>query len=54
MSVGVVAGFRNPASHETKKDLHPHIFSDQDCLDILSLVSYLLNKLDSRKKPPIQ
>ncbi|KFN40964.1 MAG: hypothetical protein JU82_00070 [Sulfuricurvum sp. MLSB] len=51
LSVGVVSGFRNPASHETKKDLHPHIFSDQDCLDVLSLVSYLLNKLDSRKKP---
>jgi uncharacterized protein (TIGR02391 family) len=53
MSVGVVAGFRNPTSHEPKTDLHPHIFSDNDCLDILSLISYLLNKLDQRKKPPI-
>ncbi|MGE4399652.1 MAG: TIGR02391 family protein [Campylobacterales bacterium] len=51
LSVGVVSGFRNPASHETKHDLYPHIFNDQDCLDILCLVSYLLNKLDSRKKP---
>lgn len=53
LSSGVVAGFRNPASHETKKDLHPHVFNDRDCLDILSLVSYLLNKLDGRKKPTI-
>jgi uncharacterized protein (TIGR02391 family) len=53
LSVGVVSGFRNPVAHETKKDLHPHVFSDSDCLDILSLISYLLNKLDQRKKPPI-
>lgn len=51
MSVGVVAGFRNPTSHEPKTDLYPHVFSDNDCLDILSVISYLLNKLDQRKKP---
>lgn len=53
MSVGVIAGFRNPASHEPKTDLHPHVFNDNDCLDILSIISYLLNKLDQRKKPQI-
>lgn len=53
MSVGVVSGFRNPTSHEPKTDLYPHVFSDNDCLDILSVISYLLNKLDQRKKPPI-
>ncbi|MBE0515555.1 TIGR02391 family protein [Sulfurimonas sp.] len=53
MSVGVVAGFRNPTSHEPKTDLYPHVFNDNDCLDILSIVSYLLTKLDQRKKPPI-
>ena len=52
-SVGVIAGFRNPTSHEPKTDLYPHIFSDEDCLDILSMVSYLFKKLDSRKKPII-
>ena len=51
LSAGVVSGFRNPTSHENKGDLHPKIFSDKDCLDILSLASYLFTKLDkSRKK----
>lgn len=53
MSGGIVSGFRNPASHETKQDVHPNVFNDMDCLDILSTISYLLNKLDQRKKPPI-
>lgn len=53
MSGGIVSGFRNPASHETKQDIHPNVFNDMDCLDILSTISYLLNKLDKRKKPPI-
>ncbi|MCB0721064.1 MAG: TIGR02391 family protein [Ignavibacteriae bacterium] len=49
MSAGVVAGFRNPVSHETQKDIHPNVFNDKDCLDILSLLSYLLGKLDKAK-----
>ncbi len=54
LSVGLISGFRNPVAHEPKKDIHPSLFSDKDCLDILSLTSYLLNKLDQRVKPPIE
>ena len=54
LSVGLISGFRNPIGHEPKKDIHPSIFSDKDCLDILSLISYLLGKLDQRVKPPIE
>ncbi len=53
MSAGIVSGYRNPTSHETKEDIYPKVFSDMDCLDILSTISYLLNKLDQRIKPPI-
>ena len=54
LSVGLISGFRNPVAHEPKKDIHPSLFNDKDCLDILSLTSYLLNKLDQRVKPPIE
>jgi uncharacterized protein (TIGR02391 family) len=50
LSIGLVSGFRNPTHHKNKCDLHPDFFSDKDCLDILSLTSYLLTKLDSAKK----
>jgi uncharacterized protein (TIGR02391 family) len=50
LSAGVVSGFRNPTSHENKGNLHPHMFSDKDCLDILSLISYLFGKLDKSRK----
>lgn len=51
MSAGVITGFRNPAQHETKNDIYPNIFNDQDCLDVLSIISYLMHKLNQRKKP---
>ena len=54
LSVGLISGFRNPVAHEPKTDIHPSLFNDKDCLDILSLTSYLLNKLDQRVKPPIE
>ena len=50
LSAGVVTGFRNPTSHELKKLIYPRIFDDKDCLDILSLVSYLFGKLAIAKK----
>jgi len=50
LSAGIIAGFRNPTSHEVKKSIYPEIFDDKDCLDILSLASYLLGKLDMAKK----
>lgn len=49
LSKGLISGFRNPAAHEKKQDLQPDIFSDKDCLDILSLISYLITKLENGK-----
>lgn len=46
LSVGLVQAFRNPAHHETKKVLNK-LFDGNDCLNILSLVSFLLYRLDS-------
>jgi len=54
LSRGVVTGFRNPLSHAPIDSSVPAIFSELDCLNILSLVSYLLKRLDraSINKPP--
>jgi uncharacterized protein (TIGR02391 family) len=46
MSMGIMAGFRNPAMHNPKNVVHPAIFDDMDCLDLLSMISYLSNKLE--------
>ncbi|MDZ7658708.1 TIGR02391 family protein [Fodinibius sp.] len=50
LSKGVMQGFRNPAIHDFKKDIFPKIFNDRDCLDILSLTSYLIHKVDQTNK----
>ncbi len=49
LSVGLMEAFRNPESHETREVLNT-LFSENDCLNILSLVSFLLYKLDNLKK----
>lgn len=49
MSMGVMSGFRNPAMHEPKNEVYPAIYSDVDCLDLLSMISYLFNKLDNAR-----
>ena len=49
LSVGLLEAFRNPASHETKK-VSNKLFSQNDCLNVLSLVSFLLYRLDKVKK----
>lgn len=49
MSMGVMAGFRNPAMHEPKNHIYPAIYNDMDCLDLLSMLSYLFNKLDNAR-----
>jgi uncharacterized protein (TIGR02391 family) len=46
LSRGVVTGFRNPISHTTVDAAVPAVFSELDCLNILSTVSYLLTRLD--------
>lgn len=47
LSRGVIAGFRNPISHEPMDSMVPAVFSELDCLNILSLVSYLITRLDN-------
>ena len=49
LSVGLIQAFRNPTHHETRK-ISEKFFSRNDCLNILSLISFLLSKLDKAKK----
>ncbi len=44
---GLVKGFRNPINHAPMSAIVPSIISEIDCLNILSLVSYLMTRLDS-------
>lgn len=46
---GLVAGFRNPINHAPMAKVVPEIISEVDCLNILSLVSYLASRLDNAK-----
>lgn len=47
MSKGMMAGVRNPLAHEEKIELkETGLFSENDCLDILSLLSHLFRRLD--------
>lgn len=51
MSMGVMSGVRNPLAHEEKKMLsEAGLFSENDCLDILSLLSHLFRRLTDSKK----
>jgi uncharacterized protein (TIGR02391 family) len=43
LSAGLIQGFRNPTSHETVQTWK---VDKQDCLDVLSLASYLFRQLD--------
>ena len=53
LSVGIMTGFKNPAvSHTSRTQAKViKIFSDRNCLDILSIISYLFDRLENRKKP---
>ncbi len=53
LSVGVMVGFKNPAVSHTSRTQAEIIkyFSDRNCLDILSTISYLFDRLEKRKKP---
>ncbi len=53
LSVGIMTGFKNPAvSHMSRTQAKKtRIFSDRNCLDILSIISYLFDRLENRKKP---
>lgn len=51
LSQGLISGGRNPLSHEEIIDLKgSDLFSEQDCLDMLSLLSHLFKRLDNSKK----
>ncbi len=52
LSRGVMRGFRNPILHEPMDSAVPALFSEVDCLNILSLVSYLVTRLDSATVNP--
>jgi uncharacterized protein (TIGR02391 family) len=51
LSKGVITGFRNPALGHTSltKAKKTKTFSDRNCLDILSTISYLFDRLEGRK-----
>lgn len=47
LSMGIVTGARNPISHEEIGDLRDSkLFTEKDCLDMLSLLSHLFKRLD--------
>ena len=51
MSAGVMSGVRNPLAHEEIVDLKVSgLFTENDCLDILSLLSHLFRRLDDAVK----
>lgn len=48
-SMGIISGCRNPMSHEEISDLRESgLFTENDCLDALSLLSHLFSRLDRR------
>ena len=50
LSMGVISGCRNPVSHEEISDLRESgLFTENDCLDALSLLSHLFSRLDRRR-----
>ena len=53
-STGLTTGFKNPVvSHGTEEDMKARgLFCEKDCLDILSLLSHLFNRLEKRIAPP--
>jgi len=52
LSMGIVSGARNPISHEEIIDLRDSgLFSEKDCLDMLSLLSHLFKRLDDAQTP---
>ncbi|PVY77582.1 uncharacterized protein (TIGR02391 family) [Tamilnaduibacter salinus] len=46
MTRGVMRGFRNPINHAPIDSVVPSTFSELDCLNVLSLFSYLITRLD--------
>jgi len=47
---GLMQGFRNPLNHAPMSEVVPNLVSEIDCLNILSLISYLAAKLEYSEK----
>lgn len=48
LSQGVIEGGRNVVAHEEVLDLaNSELFSEEDCLDLLSLISHLMRRIDN-------
>lgn len=53
LSMGIVSGARNPISHEEIGDLRESkLFTEKDCLDMLSLLSHLFKRLEDAEPAP--
>ncbi len=51
LSAGIMTGGRNPIAHEEISELHDSgLFTETDCLDLLSLISHLFRRLDDAEK----
>ena len=51
LSEGILAGGRNPLSHEEHRELSiSGLFSEKDCLDFLSLLSHLFKRLEDAEQ----
>lgn len=51
LSMGIVAGGRNVLSHEEMQDLKESgLFTEMDCLDMLSTLSHLFKRLDDAER----
>lgn len=51
LSAGLMRGVRNPLAHEEITQLkETGLFSEDDCLDVLSLLSHLFRRLDNAVK----
>lgn len=49
LSTGLLVGFRNPIAHEERRLLEQEgVFTYQDCLDALSILSHLRRRIDSK------
>lgn len=49
---GLIQGFRNPMAHKLEEELkRKKLITEQDCLDILSLISHLFSRLERRVSP---
>jgi len=55
LSIGIHQGFRNPLAHEEASRLEGEgVFTYQDCLDALSVISHLRRRIDNIQTPAAQ